>query len=50
MEKYLSFKITGDFEKDIKEYFLMHHRLDTYEHTLDVVRELYNIQKQFGFI
>lgn len=50
MEKYLSFKITGDFEKDIKEYFLMHHRLDTYEHTLDVVRELYNIEKQFGFI
>lgn len=50
MEKYLNFKITGDFEKDIKAYFLMHHRLDTYEHTLDVVRELYNIEKQFGII
>lgn len=50
MEKYLNFKTTGNLEKDIEAYFLRYDRLDTYEHTLDVVRELYNIKKQFGFI
>ncbi|MDU5081564.1 HD domain-containing protein [uncultured Tissierella sp.] len=48
MEKYLNFKTTGDFKKDIESYFLMHDKLDKYEHTLDVVRELHNIEKQFG--
>ncbi|WMM23830.1 HD domain-containing protein [Tissierella sp. MB52-C2] len=50
MEKYLNFEITGDFKKDIESYFLMHDELDKYEHTLDVVRELYNIEKQIGSI
>lgn len=50
MEKYLNFEITGDFKKDIKSYFLMHDELDKYEHTLDVVKELYNIEKQLGSI
>lgn len=50
MEKYLNFEITGDFKKDIEAYFLMHDELDKYEHTLDVVRELYNIEKQLGSI
>ncbi len=50
MEKYLNFKTTGNFKKDIKAYFLACDRLDTYEHTLDVVRELYNIEKQFGLV
>ncbi|MBU5427493.1 HD domain-containing protein [Tissierella pigra] len=50
MEKYLDFKVTGDFKRDIHSYFLMYGREDTYEHTLDVVTELYNIKKQFGSI
>lgn len=48
MEKYLNFKTTGDFKKDIESYFLMHGREDTYEHTLDVVRELHDMEKYFG--
>lgn len=50
MEKYLKFKTTNNFEKDIETYFLSHDRLDTYEHTIDVVNELYNIIEQFGFV
>lgn len=50
MEKYLNFKTTGNFKEDIKAYFLVHDRTDTYEHTLDVVRELNNIEKQFGLV
>lgn len=48
MEKYLNFKTTGNFEKDIESYFLMHGREDTYEHTLDVVQELHDMEKYFG--
>jgi predicted HD superfamily hydrolase involved in NAD metabolism len=50
MEGYLDFRISGDFKKDIKEYFAKYSRQDTYEHTLDVISELYNIEKQFGNI
>lgn len=50
MEKYLNFKTTNNFKKDIETYFLIHDRLDTYEHTLDVVNELYNIIHQYGFV
>lgn len=48
MEKYLGFKTTDDLKRDIESYFLIHDRLDTFEHTLDVVQELHNIEKQFG--
>jgi HD superfamily phosphohydrolase YqeK len=50
MEKYLSFQVTGDFKKDIKAYFMLHDMLDIYEHTIDVVRELHNMEQQFGFL
>ena len=48
MEKYLNFKLTGDFKNDIRSYFLMHGREDTYEHTLDVVQELHDMEKYLG--
>lgn len=50
MEKYLNFKATNNFRKDIETYFIIHDRLDAHEHTLAVVKELYNIKKQFGFV
>ncbi len=49
MERYLNFKITNNFKKDIETYFLSHDKLDTYQHTIDVVNELYNIIQQFKF-
>lgn len=48
MNGYLNFLPKGDLSRDIKEYFLMHGSQDTYEHTLDVIEELKNIQKQYG--
>lgn len=50
MRNYLDFKVTDDIKKDIQDYFLKYDRKDTYEHTLDVVNELFNIEKQFGRI
>lgn len=50
MEKYLKFEPTGDFKKDIESYFLIHGRLDTYEHTIDVVQELHDMEKYFGYL
>lgn len=50
MDDYLKFKITGDFQEDIKVYFLKYDKQDVYGHTLNVIEELYNIQQQFGYI
>ncbi len=48
MHNYLDFLPKGDLASDIKEYFQIHDRQDTYEHTLDVIEELNNIRKQYG--
>lgn len=50
MEHYLDFLTTGDLEKDTKEYFLKYGKIDTYQHTLDVINELNYIEKQFGHV
>lgn len=50
MKNYFDFLATGDLTKDIKKYFFKYGKHDTYEHTLDVVNELYGIEKQFGHI
>ncbi|MBB6217050.1 putative HD superfamily hydrolase involved in NAD metabolism [Anaerosolibacter carboniphilus] len=50
MKNYLDFQITMNLQKDVEGYFLLHGRQDTYEHTLDVVETLYNIEQQFGSI
>lgn len=50
MKKYLDFKTTNNFKKDIEIYFSIHNKLDAYEHTLEVVKELGNIKRQFGFV
>ena len=50
MEDYLSFTITDDIKKDVHEYFNKYGRQDTFEHTLDVINELYYIKEQSGSI
>ncbi|MBZ9689347.1 HD domain-containing protein [Clostridium estertheticum] len=50
MKNYFDFLATGDLIKDVKGYFFKYGKHDTYEHTLDVVNELYSIEKQFGRI
>lgn len=50
MKNYFDFLATGDLIKDIKGYFFKYGKHDTYEHTLDVVNELYSMEKQFGRI
>ncbi len=50
MENYLDFVITNDLKKDIQQYFYKYGKQDTFEHTLDVVNELYDIKKQWGHI
>jgi HD superfamily phosphohydrolase YqeK len=50
MQNYLDFKAIGDLKTDMQEYFLRYGRQDTYEHTLHVIEELFNIEKLFGWI
>jgi len=50
MRDYLDFITTGDIKKDTQAYFLIHDRKDTYEHTLDVIKELQHIERQQGRI
>jgi HD superfamily phosphohydrolase YqeK len=50
MKNYLDFQITDDLKKDIQDYFLKYDRKDTFEHTLDVINELFNMKNQFGDI
>ncbi|MFZ5967081.1 MAG: HD domain-containing protein [Bacillota bacterium] len=50
MENYFDFQRTDEIREDIQKYFLKYGRQDTYEHTLDVIEELNNIEKLFGYI
>jgi HD superfamily phosphohydrolase YqeK len=50
VENYFDFKPSGELGSDIREYFLKYGRQDTYEHTLDVIEELYTIKDLFGCI
>ncbi|MBS4537520.1 HD domain-containing protein [Clostridium sp. D2Q-11] len=50
MRDYLTFQTSNNFKSDIKEYFIKFHNEETYQHTLDVVEELYNIKGEYGFI
>jgi HD superfamily phosphohydrolase YqeK len=50
MSDYLDFPVLGDLASDIYKYFLKYRNIDTYEHTLNVVDELNNMKKQFGYI
>lgn len=50
MKDYLTFKTSGNFKEDIKKYFIKFENQETYQHTLDVVKELYNIRKMYGLV
>ncbi|MCB2291167.1 HD domain-containing protein [Clostridium sp. CS001] len=50
MKNYLDFQITDDLKKDIQDYFFKYDRKDTFEHTLDVINELFKMKNQFGGI
>lgn len=50
MENYLDFSASGDFPEDIREYFLKFNRMDTYNHTLEVIEELFHIEKCYGHV
>ena len=50
MEDYLNFHVTGDLGIDVKGYFLKYDNLGIYEHTINVINELDNIKKHFGYI
>ena len=50
MAEYLDFVVTDNLAMDIQGYFLKYDKLDTYEHTIDVINELYYIKRYFGFI
>lgn len=50
MIDYLNFQISDNFKEDIQKYFIKYNNQETYQHTLDVVKELNNIKKQYGFV
>lgn len=50
MKDYLDFKPSGDLKNDVRAYFNKFGRMDTFEHTLDVVNELNYIKEMFGSI
>lgn len=50
MGDYLDFLVTGNLAMDVQGYFLKYDNGGTYEHTLDVINELYSMKKHFGHI
>ncbi|MCA0386591.1 MAG: HD domain-containing protein [Firmicutes bacterium] len=50
MNAYLAFQLTGDFEKDIKQYFINFERQETYQHTIEVLEELDYLKKLYGSV
>ncbi len=50
MRNYVDFRTTGDIQRDVKEYFSFHNRIDVYKHTLDVVEELNYLRNLTGHI